>query len=30
MRSVTITFGGPVDDDGNPVKVAKASNQIKS
>jgi hypothetical protein len=28
-QTVTITFGGPVDGDGNPVKVARASNQIK-
>ena len=28
-QKVTVMFGGPVDRDGNPVKVARASNQLK-
>jgi hypothetical protein len=28
-QKVTVVFGGPVDRDGNPVKVARASNQLK-
>src|SRR5215472_3572928 len=30
MQTVTVVFGGPVDRDGNPVKVAQMSNELKS
>jgi hypothetical protein len=30
MQSVTVTFGAPVDIDGNPVEVARSSDQLKS
>ncbi len=29
MQTVTVVFGAPVDRDGNPVKVAKASTERK-
>jgi len=29
MQTVTVVFGGPVDRDGTPVKVAKASSERK-
>jgi Trypsin-co-occurring domain 2 len=29
MQTVTVVFGGPVDRDGNPVKVAQMSNELK-
>jgi hypothetical protein len=28
-QKVTVVFGGPVDRDGNPVKVAQASSELK-
>jgi len=28
MQTVTITFGSPIDPDGNPVKVARSSEEI--
>jgi hypothetical protein len=28
-QTVTVVFGGPVDRDGNPVKVAQASSELK-
>jgi hypothetical protein len=28
-QTVTVVFGGPVDRDGNPVKVARASSELK-
>src|SRR5215212_7496638 len=28
-QTVTVVFGGPVDRDGNPVKVAQASDELK-
>ena len=28
-QTVTVVFGGPVDRDGNPVKVAQASTELK-
>ena len=28
-QTVTVVFGGPVDRDGNPVKVAQATSQLK-
>ena len=28
-QKVTVVFGGPVDRDGNPVKVASASDALK-
>jgi hypothetical protein len=29
MQTVTVTFGSPVDEAGNPVKVAASSNALK-
>jgi hypothetical protein len=29
MQTVTVVFGAPVDRDGNPVKVARASTERK-
>jgi hypothetical protein len=29
MQTVTVTFGSPVDDEGNPVKVSEASDELE-
>jgi hypothetical protein len=29
MQTVTVTFGSPVDDEGNPVKVSQSSDELE-